>query len=81
MSMSVLEYLLQGGPIGISVLLFWLLYQERKERKEAQNKLLEVSNALIEHATKTEVAIVGFTDLLKSTKDAVEKLMDKIDNM
>lgn len=77
----MLEYVLQGGPVGIAALLFWLLYQERKERKEAQSKLLEVSNALIEHATKTEGAIAGLTAALTTVKATLEKLMDKIDNM
>ena len=79
--MELLEYILQGGPVGIAALLFWLLQQERKERKEAQSKLMEVSNALIEHATKTEGAIVGFTDLLKSVKVTLEKLTEKIANL
>ncbi len=61
---SILELVLKGGPTVLAAVMFWLLMQERKERKESQQKLLEVSNSLIEHATKTEAAINGFTTLL-----------------
>lgn len=71
--MDIVDILTQGGPIAVAAILYWLLWSERKERIEAQSKLLAVSNAMIEHAAKTEAAINKFTDLL-------ERVLDKIDD-
>lgn len=64
--------LTQGGPLGIAAIMWAMWMMERKERVRTQDKLLEVSNAMIENAAKTESAISDFSKLL-------ERLLDKMD--
>lgn len=62
--MEILDAVLRGGPTALAAVMFWLLQQERKERKESQDKLLEVSMALIEQSEQTKTAINGLTSFL-----------------
>ncbi len=73
---AVLDLILTGGPAALSAVLFFLFMQERKERRESNDRLLKVSNALIEHSTKTEAAITGFTALLENVGKTLQEMRD-----
>ena len=67
----IYDTLKAGGPVAISVLLFWMYREERKEKKELRDHLNDVQEKLltnmvsqVQATSKLESSVGKLTDLL-----------------
>lgn len=54
------DLLVKGGPVATGAIFAFMWWLERKERREAQGALLELSNASIKALTKLESVLERF---------------------
>lgn len=54
-----------GGPTAAAVVLLWMWWLERKDRKAAEDQVFELATASIEAVTKNEIAVNTLTKLIE----------------